>query len=165
MGAAQSPKSSAAGTKAAQAKPDPPVVDVAGYQKIIAERKGKVVLLNFWATWCPPCRDEYPLLNDVARTFEAQGLVVLGASMDDDAEMNLVRRFLARNNPTFQNYRVKPGIFEEFVHAVDPRWRGALPTTFLYDRQGRLALRLDGPQTREQFAAAARAVLSANTGR
>jgi len=143
---------------------DLPVVDVNGYQKVIAERQGKVILVNFWATWCPPCRTEYPELNIVAREFEKQGVVVVGMNQDDDAELNLVRRFLEKNQPIFKNYRVKPGIFTAFTKSLNAGWRGSLPTSFLYARDGKVAARLDGPHTREEFAQAIRLLLARESG-
>ena len=139
---------------------DPPIVDVASYQKLIADQRGKYVLVNFWATWCPPCRTEYPELNHVVRTFEKERLVVIGVSQDDDAEINLVRGFIAQHRPIFKNYRAKPGIFTAFTRSVDPKWRGSLPATFLYDREGRKVTALLGPQTREQFEEAVRKMIA-----
>jgi thiol-disulfide isomerase/thioredoxin len=146
--------------EAASGIADLPIVDAAGYQKLIADQRGKYVLVNFWATWCPPCRTEYPELNHIARTFEKDGLVVIGVSQDEDAEINLVRRFLAQHRPIFKNYRAKPGHFTEFTRAVDTKWRGSIPTTFLYDREGRKVTALYGPQTREQFVLAVRKMIA-----
>src|SRR5208282_3242507 len=55
----------AAGTPQTKAPSDPPMIDAQAFQKILAEHKGKPLLVNFWATWCEPCRDEYPMLNEL----------------------------------------------------------------------------------------------------
>src|SRR5712692_739003 len=65
--------------------PDPALINAQDYQDLLARYGGKPLLVNFWATWCEPCRDEYPMLNELARKYAGQGLVVLGVSFDDDA--------------------------------------------------------------------------------
>ncbi len=133
------------------AAPDPPLLDAQGYKDLLAGHRGKPVLVNFWATWCEPCREEYPALVEVARAYAPQGLVALGVAFDDDADINLVRRFLVRHRPGFPNYRRKMGTERELVRAVNPRWRGDLPATCLYDRDGRLVTTLIGQQKRADF--------------
>ena len=75
---------------------DPALIDVEAYQKLLAAYHGKPLLVTFWATWCEPCRDEYPMLNELAKQYAPQGLKVIGVSMDDDGDLILMRRFLAR---------------------------------------------------------------------
>ncbi len=142
--------------------PDPPLVDLAGYKGALAKYKGQLTLVNFWATWCEPCRYEYPMLVDLARQYAPQGLVVIGVSFDNDADMNLVRRFLARNHPGFPNFREKPGGNETaFVRGVDPAWDGALPATVFYSRDGRRAGLFLGTRSRQVFEQAIRDLLAA----
>src|SRR5262249_13514598 len=83
---------------ATKAKPvrDPDLVDAKGFLKVLEQYKGKPLLVNFWATWCEPCRAEYPLLNDLAKEYAPQGLRVVGVSLDQDGDLILMRRFLAR---------------------------------------------------------------------
>ena len=57
----------------APAPKDPPMVDTLGYQKILQQYKGQPLLVTFWATWCEPCRDEYPMLNDLAKEYAPKG--------------------------------------------------------------------------------------------
>ena len=59
--------------------------DLAGKSHRLAEWRGKLVLLNFWATWCPPCREEIPLFIDLQRRYAGQGLQIVGISIDDPA--------------------------------------------------------------------------------
>lgn len=125
----------------------------------LSDFRGKVVFLNFWATWCEPCRDEFPMVNELAKKYAAQGLVVLGVSLDDDGEIELVRRFLARVQPVFPNYRKKPGYEEPFINAIDPKWTGAIPATFFYDPGGRQVAKLVGEHRREEFEAAIQKLL------
>ena len=144
----------------AQTPPDPAVIDAQGYQKLIQDYRGKPLLITFWATWCEPCRYEYPMLNELAKRYAPEGLKVVGISLDDDGEMLLVRRFLAKYQPVFPNYRKRPAKQEEFVGVVNPRWNGAIPASFLYSRDGRQIGQLSGGATREQFEAAIRSLLT-----
>ena len=75
---------------------DPALIDRQGYRDLLARYRGKPLVVNFWATWCEPCRDEYPALNELARKYAPQGLVVIGISLDDDGEITLVRHFWPR---------------------------------------------------------------------
>src|SRR6202046_2580104 len=78
----------------AKAPRDPEMIDIQGFQRVLEQNRGKALLVNFWATWCEPCRDEYPMLVELASEFKAQGVNVVGINMDDDSDMNLVRRFI-----------------------------------------------------------------------
>src|SRR5260370_38950170 len=88
---------------------DPAIIDAQGYQKLLEQNRGKPVLVNFWATYCEPCRDEYPMLNELAKQYAPQGLKVIGVSMDDDGDLILMRRFLGRYKTLFSNFREKTG--------------------------------------------------------
>ena len=146
-----------AGTKPA----DLSLIDLAGYNQIIAKYKGKPIVVNFWATWCEPCRAEYPMIVDLAKEFGPKGVVVIGVSLDDDSDMHLVRRFLARNNPGFPNYRQKPGIdVTSFYQGVSPAWHGTMPATFFYTRDGAVAGHFEGTRTRDTFENVFRALLA-----
>src|ERR1700689_2067505 len=140
--------------------PDPSIIDLAGYQQILAKYRGKPLVVNFWATWCEPCRDEYPLIVELAAEFKAQGISVIGINMDDDSDMNLVRRFIARTQPRFPNYRQKPGIdLDGFYRGVNPAWNGTMPQTIFYTRDGRINLYFLGTRPRPVFEQAFRDLL------
>lgn len=140
--------------------PDPPLIGLDDYNALLGKYRGKPLLVNFWATWCEPCRDEYPMLVELARQYAPQGLVVLGVSFDDDADMNLVRRFLARNHPPFPNFREKRADEQAFVHGVSAAWSGALPTTLFYGRDGQIAGMFVGTRLRAGFDSAIHALLA-----
>ncbi len=142
----------APGTAQAAKTPDPPIVDLAGYQQVLAKYRGKPLVVNFWATWCEPCRDEYPLIVELANEFKAQGVNVIGINMDDDSDMNLVRRFIARTQPHFPNYRQRPGIdLDAFYQGVNPAWKGTMPQTIFYTRDGRIGAYFLGTRPRPVF--------------
>jgi peroxiredoxin len=112
--------------------PDFTLKDADGKPVRLADFKGKVVLLDFWATWCGPCAIEIPWFVDLQRRNKDRGLAVLGVSMDDDG-WDSVKPFTSRLGV---NYRVVMGNDEtsQMYGGVD-----ALPTTFLIDREGRIA--------------------------
>ncbi len=157
----------AASTLAAQRnKPqrDPEVIDGTGFQKILEQYHGKNVVITFWATWCEPCRDEYPMLNELAKQYAPQGLHVVGINLDDDGDIILMRRFLARYKPIFPNYRKKKGDEAAFNQSVLQGWNGALPATFFYAKDGRQIGHVLGEGTRATYEAAIRALLASGAG-
>ena len=150
---------------AQQSKPprDPEVIDAQGYQKILDQYRGKAVLVTFWATWCEPCRDEYPMLNELAKQYAPQGLKVVGVSLDDDGDLILMRRFLARYKPIFPNYRKKAGGIETFTQAILPGWTGSLPVSVFYGKDGQQAGHMLGEGTREKYEAAIQSLLASGS--
>jgi thiol-disulfide isomerase/thioredoxin len=147
---------------AQQTKPprDPEIIDGAGFRKILDQYHGKNVAITFWATWCEPCRDEYPLLNELAKQYAPQGLHVVGINLDDDGDTILMRRFLARYKPIFPNYRKKKGDEAAFNQSVLPGWNGALPATFFYAKDGHQIGHVLGEGTRATYETAIRALLA-----
>jgi thiol-disulfide isomerase/thioredoxin len=113
-------------------------LDAAGLRAAIEREKGHVVLVNFWATWCVPCREEFPDLSRLQQRNRAAGLRVVGISTDFASQTTAVEKFLAAKQPAFPNYRRKSGGDEQdFIEAVDPKWGGELPFSVLYDRSGK----------------------------
>jgi cytochrome c biogenesis protein CcmG/thiol:disulfide interchange protein DsbE len=98
----------------------------------LSQYRGKVVLLNFWATWCGPCVVEIPWFVEFERRYKDQGFAVLGISMDEDG-WDVVRPFMSRLGV---NYRVLMG--DDRV-ARDYGGVDSLPTTFMIDREGKVA--------------------------
>lgn len=97
----------------------------------------RAVLVNVWATWCLPCRKEFPDLVRLGRDYAKQGLKVIFVSGDFDDQRSQVIEFLAAHGVQGDTY-LKTGKDEEFIDAFDPDWSGALPATFLYDGAGSL---------------------------
>ena len=119
-------------TNERQVAPGFSLKDANGQTVTLAEYKGKVVLLNFWATWCGPCEAEIPWFIDFERTYADRGFAVLGVSFDDDGWKS-VRPYIAAHKI---NYRITVGeqVMQEQYGGID-----ALPTSFMIDRQGRIA--------------------------
>jgi thiol-disulfide isomerase/thioredoxin len=155
---------SATAAQQARAPRDPEVIDAQGFQKVLEKYRGKSVVLTFWATWCEPCRDEYPLLNELARQYAPQGLHVVGINLDDDGDIILMRRFLARYKPIFPNYRKRKGDEATFNQFLLPGWNGALPATFFYTKDGRQVGHVIGEGDRATYETAIRALLAPGNG-
>jgi len=152
LAAPQTPKTAAAR--------DPALIDAQGYEKLVQQYRGKPLVVTFWATWCEPCRDEYPMLNELAKQYAPQGLKVVGVNLDDDGDLILMRRFMARYKPIFPNYRRKPGEEEPFRQAVLPGWNGSLPASFFYAKDGKQVGNFIGERNRETYEGAIRSLLS-----
>jgi len=111
--------------------PDFSVTDIDGKKLSLSDYRGKVVLLDFWATWCSPCREEIPHFVEMQNKYGPQGFQVIGISMDDDAKP--VREFYQKYN---LNYPVAIG-----DDKLADRFGGVLglPVNFIIDRQGRIS--------------------------
>jgi thiol-disulfide isomerase/thioredoxin len=139
---------------------DPVLIDAQEYQTLVEHYKGKPLIVTFWATWCEPCRDEYPMLNELAKQYAPQGLQVVGVDLDQDGDLILMRRFLLRYKPVFLNYRKKQGGEDAFVQAVLPGWNGSIPASFLYAKDGTQIGHIIGASDREKYEAAIQTLLS-----
>jgi peroxiredoxin len=106
--------------------------DATGKTLKLSDYKGKVVLLNFWATWCEPCQEEIPWFIDFQQTYKDRDFAVVGASMDEDGWKE-VMPFIQKHKI---NYRVVIA-----TEQVSAKYGGveALPTSFIIDRKGRIA--------------------------
>jgi thiol-disulfide isomerase/thioredoxin len=112
-------------------------VDEASYAKMVAGVKGKVLLVNFWATYCLPCRKEMPQLVALAAKYKARGFEFVTVTADEPEQMKEAAAFLDTNKVSAPAYAKKAKDDEKFIDAVDPKWSGALPASFLYDRAGK----------------------------
>jgi len=127
-------------------------IDLAGLEQRIEAERGRVVVVNFWATWCEPCREEFPDLVALDRRYRARGLTFLSVSLDDPAERDTqVKKFLAEQKPSFAVFVKTAGDPDQFINGVDPAWSGVLPATFIYDRQGQRRHAIFQPQTLAQL--------------
>ena len=159
------PRTAAAQPALAAEPGDPPLIDLAGYNDLVARYRGKAVMANFWATWCEPCRTEYPEVVSLAKEYGPQGLVVIGVSLDEDSDLGLVRHFIATYHPDFPNFRQRPGIDPaSFYQGVNPQWRGTMPQTDFYARDGHMARFFIGDKPHDAFVQAIRLILAVPLG-
>jgi cytochrome c biogenesis protein CcmG/thiol:disulfide interchange protein DsbE len=133
-GCSYAPPSRAAIKPAAKRNPAPPFTlkDATGKSFNLADYKGKVVLLNFWATWCGPCKLEIPWFIEFEKNYRDKGFAVLGISMDEEG-WEVVKPYLDRAKI---NYRMAIGndMMAQHYGGVE-----SLPTSFLIDRDGKIA--------------------------
>jgi peroxiredoxin len=124
--------------------PDFSLKDSNGQTVHLADYRGKVVLLNFWATWCGPCKVEIPWFIEFQRKYKDKNFVVLGVSMDDDG-WDSVRKYIQDHK---FNYRVVIGddMIEKTFGGVED-----LPTTFILDRGGHIAVKHIGLVSKEIY--------------
>jgi thiol-disulfide isomerase/thioredoxin len=130
-------------------------IDASGLKKAIGSEKGHVVVVNFWATWCIPCVQEFPTLVTIQRRYGRDGLVVFAVSADVRRDVaGKVLPFLRRQHADFPQYLQHSKDPQDFIDAFDPSWYGDLPRTFIYDRSGHLVKELTNGQTERSFATA-----------
>ena len=127
-------------------------LDAPGLRALLAKERGRTVLVNFWATWCVPCREEFPDLDRLARELAPRGLTVIGISTDFSSQAAEVEKFLVSTRPSFANYRKKSGGDDQaFIEAVDSKWGGELPFSVLYGPDGRKAKTLSGQHSYDGY--------------
>ena len=118
------------------------LADLEGREWTLKSLRGKVVLVNFWATWCPPCRKEIPDLEALYKRFEGRGLVILGISDEAAAK---VQPFARREEITYP-VLLDPGRTVNKLYSVQ-----GIPMSFVYDRSGKLVAESMDMRTRKQF--------------
>lgn len=111
-------------------------LDEAGFQKLIASGKGRVLLVDFWATYCVPCRAEMPQLVALEGRYRSRGLKLIAISADEPEQEAGALEFLRKQRAPLPGYIKRPRDDDQFINAIDPKWSGQLPALFLYDRQG-----------------------------
>jgi thiol-disulfide isomerase/thioredoxin len=123
-------------------KPMPAVVavDAAGLQALLKRgdaKSAKPLLVNYWATWCDPCRDEFPDLVKIDAQYRPKGLDFIAVTLDDLADIKTgVPKFLREMKAQMPVYLLNLSDPEPAIKLVDPNWGGALPATFLYNANG-----------------------------
>jgi thiol-disulfide isomerase/thioredoxin len=123
--------------------------------KALLKRAGdRPLLVNWWATWCDPCRDEFPDLVKIDSSYRAKGLDFIAISLDDLADINTeVPKFLRQMKATMPVYLLNVQDPEPAMNFVDPAWGGALPATFLYNSKGQVAYKHFGRIKTEELRA------------
>ena len=124
--------------------PDFTLADISGKTVSLEQYRGSVVLLDFWATWCPPCRMTIPVLAGLQDRYKDKGLVILGISIDDPRQVNdndliYFKKMSAINYPLF---RFTPQIMRDYFSGQQL----SVPTIFVIDRNGRIHDKIVGFQ-------------------
>ena len=123
--------------------------DVNGHEVSFDQFKGKVVVVDFWATWCPPCRAEMPGYVELQKKYGADGLVIIGMSVDAQGP-GVVKSFIEKNGINYQIVMADEAVQTAFGGA-DPI--SAIPTTFIIDRSGKIRDRKMGSEETASFEA------------
>ena len=128
----------------------------------LADLRGKVVVLDFWASWCPPCVEEAGSLNDLQQRISAQGGTVIGISQDDDA--SAYQKFLTEHNVNFPTYRDTTAAYPAIGNIARNYGTVMIPEVYLITRDGRIASKIVGQQdwTGPELTAAIDALLHSN---
>jgi thiol-disulfide isomerase/thioredoxin len=115
------------------------LTDLSGTQQSVSQYQGRVVVLNFWATWCVPCREEMPLLVDIQNRYAGRGVVVIGASADDKSTQAQIQPFVQKLGITFPIWTEATTEHMKALGLAE-----ALPATAILDQNGQIAFRILG---------------------
>jgi len=121
--------------------PDFALSDLEGRAVRLSALRGKVVLVNLWTTWCPPCREEMPSMERLYRRLRGRGLELLAVSQDDPDARSKVEAFVSEVGVTF------PVLLDPRREAGEAYGVWGYPETFIVDREGRIVERVVGPRT------------------
>lgn len=133
------------------------VIDLDGLKKLLT-RDGKdtrPMLVNFWATWCDPCREEFPDLVKIDEDYRGKNLNFVTISLDDVSDLKTeVPKFLKEMKATMPTVLLNVPDHDPAIKAVDTIWAGQLPATFLYDKDGKVVFRHFGKVKPDELRAA-----------
>jgi thiol-disulfide isomerase/thioredoxin len=130
----------------ASAFPGARAAELSPIEEQLRGHRGRIVVLNFWAAWCGPCKNELPLLAGLQRDYEERGVQVIGASTDAPDEREEAEALLARTGVA---YPIVFGLSDADMRRVGLGW--LLPATAMFDRDGARAFRLVGEVTRKRL--------------
>lgn len=128
-------------------QPEIRIIDLDGLKKILQRdpKDTRPLLVNFWATWCDPCREEFPELVKLNADYPAKRLNFVAVSLDDVADIKTaVPKFLREMKAKMPVVLLNVNDPDPAIHAVDDKWGGELPATFLYDREGKVVFKYFG---------------------
>ncbi|MGQ0762833.1 MAG: TlpA family protein disulfide reductase [Acidobacteriota bacterium] len=132
-------------------------IDLDGLKKLLQRppTDARPMLVNFWATWCDPCREEFPDLVKIDTDYGARNLNFVTVSLDDVSEIGTeVPKFLKEMKATMPTVLLNVSDPEPAIKSVDPGWDGQLPATFLYDKNGKVVFRHFGKIKPDELRAA-----------
>lgn len=121
-------------------------------REILAKERGKVVILNLWGTWCAPCLREIPELVRLQQDLAPLRVSLVGVAMDEASSIDsMVEPFRKKYFPAFRTYARNSPDMDSMVSVVDTAWNEILPTTYILDRQGKVARKIQGVKTYDEF--------------
>ncbi len=135
-----------------KSRPKVTVLDESGFARLVAERKGKILVLNVWATWCTPCVEEFPDLAKLDREYKDKNVQVVLVSIDDSDDLKTkVIPFLQSHHAAMKSFINGFSTAEKFINTLNASWSGAIPATFVFDAKGKQHLFLLGKQSYQTF--------------
>jgi peroxiredoxin len=133
--------------------------DLTNKMHSMVEFKGQIVVLNFWATWCPPCLEEVPKLNNLYNKYKIRGVQMIGMAMDKDS-LNLLDQFVKRNNVSYLILKSNEQVIANLsAGPLGKNFRG-VPTTVILDKRGQIYKRFDGSFDSEQLEESLQALIN-----
>jgi len=142
--------------KPAVAKSNVEPISTEGLKALVSQQRDKPLLVNFWATWCDPCRDEFPDLVKIDNEYRPKSLDFVTVSLDEVKDIKTqVPQFLAQMKASMPAYLLDAKDPEPAINAIDTKWQGDLPATFLFSDKGVLIYkhfgRVNTAELREQI--------------
>ena len=114
-------------------------IDLEALKGLVTQQREHPLLINFWATYCDPCREEFPDLVKIDRDYRPRSLEFVTISLDDVTDIKTgVPKFLGMMKATMPAYLLDVSDPQLAIDLVDPRWQGSLPATFLYNEKGEM---------------------------
>lgn len=117
-------------------------------EKKLSDYKGKVILLNFWATWCPPCKKELPDLAQISKDYEGKNFQMIGISVDQNP--GALVNFLKSNTLPYTILHENSGLFDKYINTLGSG-EGYIPQTFIIDKNGKVVENIVGSRSKEDF--------------
>lgn len=133
-----------AGEGSEKSIPDITLTNLQGEKISLMSLKGNIIIVNFWATWCPPCITEIPDFIEAYRQYRDKGLVIIGISLDEGGT-SVVKRFAAANSINYPVVMMNRQIYQSFDIGK------FIPVTFVFDRQGKLVQKKVGPMSKKDI--------------
>lgn len=133
-------------------------IDEAGFRKLVSAHHGRLLIVDFWATWCAPCREEMPKLVALHARYE-KDLDFVTISCDEPEAAAQAANFVASKNAPTPRYIRQAQSDDAFINSIDPKWSGALPALFLFDRTGQQVKSFIGETDMAQLEAALKKAL------
>lgn len=124
---------------------DPEIVDRTSIENLIKNRNGKILVLNVWATWCIPCREEIPEFNELYKNYSKKNVEVVGLCIDSPKDLETkIKSFIKKIPIKFPV--IVSGIKkdEELINLLEQKWAGAIPVTIIYDKKGKKVKFIEG---------------------
>lgn len=146
-------------TTISSAAPEIEIINLDDVKNLISERNGKPLFINFWATWCAPCVEEFPDIVELS-VKKGEEIEFVAISLDSESDLNgKVKPFVTKNNVNFKVLLLKESDVYPLLDWINDEWRGAIPATFIYDNKGNQVDFLLGLQSYSQFENAIKKVL------